>query len=212
MNNIFYVYVHRRADDGQVFYVGKGHGQRAYETRRRNFHWTNTYNKHGRIVEIIKYMMSEKDALQLEIETIALYGRDSLCNYTNGGEGSSGRVVSDECKRKISKSKKGTVLTAEHIEKIRITSTGRKHSDDAKRKIGESNSRRIVSEQTKAKMTNNMPTKKSVINSEGREFQSVGCAVRWLRINGWPKACDVAIIRVCKLRQITAYGYGWSYA
>ena len=156
--------------------------------------------------------MNEKDALALEIFTIAKYGRENLCNYTDGGEGSSGRIVSDECKRKISNSKKGTVATAEHREKTRIASTGRKHSEEAKRKIGESNSRRGVSAETKAKMVTNMPTKKPVRNSEGREFQSVGCAVRWLRINGWPKACDVAIIRVCKLRQITAYGYGWSYA
>lgn len=35
----FYVYLHRRATDGRVFCVGKGHGKRAWRTEGRNPKW-----------------------------------------------------------------------------------------------------------------------------------------------------------------------------
>ena len=35
----FYVYTHRRASNGVVFYVGKGHGRRAYVKSHRGKWW-----------------------------------------------------------------------------------------------------------------------------------------------------------------------------
>ena len=37
----FYTYVHRTADTGSVFYVGKGKGQRAYTKFNRTKFWTH---------------------------------------------------------------------------------------------------------------------------------------------------------------------------
>lgn len=53
MNNEYYVYLHRRATDNKVFYVGKGKGKRAFDNSSRNDYWQNTVNKHGLTVEII---------------------------------------------------------------------------------------------------------------------------------------------------------------
>jgi hypothetical protein len=72
-----------------VFYVGKGHANRAYTTQSRNKHWHNIVAKHGVIVEIIAYWFTEEAAFEHEKSLIAEYRKLSqpLCNLTDGGEG-----------------------------------------------------------------------------------------------------------------------------
>lgn len=43
----FYVYQHTRNDTGEVFYVGKGSGDRLKSNKRRNSHWTRIVAAHG---------------------------------------------------------------------------------------------------------------------------------------------------------------------
>ena len=107
MSTDFYVYLHRKATTGQVFYVGKGAGRRAWEhgEARRGTLWQRTARKHGLIVEIAADGLQEWYAHEMECELIALHGRrDSGCgplvNMTDGGEGTSGRVVPDYVRAK----------------------------------------------------------------------------------------------------------------
>lgn len=116
----FYVYLHRRATDGSVFYVGKGCKQRAWWEFGRSEHWNRIKNKHGLVVEIFKDGMSENDAHMLEIEVIKTIGRKNLCNHTDGGEGMSGWSASEETRKKFS-----------------ISRTGRKHTDAAKKRMSD---------------------------------------------------------------------------
>lgn len=65
-------------------------------------------------------------------------------NLTSGGEGSLGRVVSEETRAKLSKSSKGRKPSSETIEKIRKANSGKKnsfygktHSIESKKKISE---------------------------------------------------------------------------
>jgi len=102
----FYVYVHRRATDGRVFYVGKGTGNRAWSLRR-NGYWKNIANKHGFTIEIVIQDMREPDAFQLERELIAFYGRENLANLTDGGEGCSGIIQTEEHKAKVASAHRG---------------------------------------------------------------------------------------------------------
>lgn len=91
-SSVFYVYVHKTADTGNIFYVGKGCRNRAYSTNRRNVFWQRVVKKHGFIVEIIYSGLTEQDAFKIEIDTIynlRLYG-ERLTNLTVGGEGASG--------------------------------------------------------------------------------------------------------------------------
>ena len=106
-----YVYQHRRADDGRVFYVGKGterprHKQPVYERANehdsRNQYWQRSVAKHGVIVEIIASFMSDQDAQAFEREKIAEYGRQNLVNLTDGGDGCAGLIVSQEARQKLS--------------------------------------------------------------------------------------------------------------
>jgi hypothetical protein len=95
----FYVYVHRYASgpkQGDVFYVGKGSNRRALVANRHsNPHWQNVVNKYGFVSEIVIRFQSEACAFSFERAFIKQYGRENLCNLTDGGEGISG----SDCKK-----------------------------------------------------------------------------------------------------------------
>lgn len=108
----FYVYLHRRKSDAVPFYVGKGKGGRAYAKDGRNPHWIRTVKKHGYEVEFVETDLSEVDAFSLEMELIAHYGRSNLkqgplVNMSDGGEGPTGWIPSEETKAKISAANTG---------------------------------------------------------------------------------------------------------
>jgi hypothetical protein len=69
-----YVYLHRKASDNAVFYVGKGKGRRAWSSSSRNKHWQATAAKNGFVVQIVKDALSEPCALTLERIVIARFG------------------------------------------------------------------------------------------------------------------------------------------
>lgn len=106
-----YVYLHRKADDGMVFYVGKGTErprrkepvyERANDRDSRNQHWHRVVAKHGMAVEIVASFMVDADAQDFERALIADYGRENLVNLTDGGDGCAGIVVSQAAREKLS--------------------------------------------------------------------------------------------------------------
>jgi hypothetical protein len=135
----FYVYLHRKATTGEVFYVGKGQGKRLYGYSARNRHWHHVANKHGFTAHIVEDGLQEWAAFELERDLIALYGRQDvgmgrLVNYTDGGEGSSGTVQSEETRQK----------------KIAMR-LGKAIPDDIKLRIAESNRRTKSNPEVKQK-------------------------------------------------------------
>ena len=110
----FYVYEHWRPDTGVIFYVGKGHGDRAYITKGRNSKHSAVMNSlraagFALQVKIVTNGMAEKSALEAERKLIANWlslGAD-LVNLSSGGEGISGFRISEETKRKLSEANKG---------------------------------------------------------------------------------------------------------
>ncbi len=140
----FYVYLHRRATDGRVFYVGKGKGNRAARTDSRNAHWRSIASKHGFTIEYVVRDVQEWYAIEVECEQIAYYGRENLCNMTDGGEGAAGLFVSDATKAKKSEIQRGRRHSAEMREKIAIgvrkafeQNPLRPRTEDEKRRISE---------------------------------------------------------------------------
>jgi hypothetical protein len=150
----FYTYIHRRADDGLVFYVGKGRGNRARATRGRNEHWRRTVAKHGLTVEIVGRWAEESDAFDHERELIARYRVDGcpLCNKTDGGEGLSGYRFSEESRAKIRASHVGMKPSPEVCAKISAANKGRKRSDEFRAKVSAGLKGRPVSAETREKI------------------------------------------------------------
>lgn len=114
----YFVYIHRRADCGDVFYVGKGTWTplkkyiRASTTSRRNIHWKRIVAKCGGFThEVVADFDVEADAFAEEIRLIAVHGKCNdgglLCNITDGGEGHSGLSPTIETRAKMSAAHSG---------------------------------------------------------------------------------------------------------
>jgi hypothetical protein len=117
----YYVYIHRKATDGSIFYVGKGCKKRAYDTYNRNVYWNKVVTKHGFTAEILFSGMSNADTNNVEVDVIKelRYMGEKLTNMTNGGEGTSGFSLSDSTKEKIRLKHLGKRLTEDHKKRIK---------------------------------------------------------------------------------------------
>jgi hypothetical protein len=62
----YYVYLHTRNDTGEVFYVGKGQGRRAWWKNGRTRHWHFLSQKHGYEVHIWCNELTEVQAFEIE--------------------------------------------------------------------------------------------------------------------------------------------------
>jgi hypothetical protein len=96
----FYVYAHYKPDYN-IFYIGKGHGRRAWRTDNRGEFWNNTVRKHGGYhIVLLHEHLTEDEAFQKEKEEIEFWGRRKdggfLINLTDGGDGTSGYKFTKE--------------------------------------------------------------------------------------------------------------------
>ncbi len=162
MKKKFYVYAlidPRKGKKSSVFYVGKGTWIKRGSRERNQAHLReaikgnhyNTYlqNKIKKIVKAglvygVDFLFStdnEDECLAKEVFYIAFFDRNTLCNLTDGGEGTSGHVASKETRAKISEAAKIRVLSEETRAKISASTTGeknpffgKKHSEESKSK------------------------------------------------------------------------------
>ena len=127
---LFYVYILARPN-GKPFYVGKGCKRRvlshATEARRgcacRKCQVIRAIWKSGKEVNhyIVFTTDNELEALAYEKETIALHGRDNLCNQSDGGQGLSNPKEVTRLKKKESarKAYADPELRARHAERMK---------------------------------------------------------------------------------------------
>jgi hypothetical protein len=127
----YYVYAYINEQDDNPYYIGKGKRQRMY-------------NKHKSVcvpsdlskIIVIQDNLTEQQSFDLEMKLIAKYGRQDkktgiLLNRTNGGDGISGYVCSEQVRlqRKLSRAKQ--IFTPEQIAKAAASRTGLKRSQSA---------------------------------------------------------------------------------
>lgn len=203
---IFYVYEHWRPDTRSCFYVGKGHAGRAWSMKNRNRRHAGIQKKlaaAGLTVEVrlIAQNLIESDALSLEVARVALYPRDTLANFTNGGDGCSGYQHTQEFKDGLSARMKGIRLalglkrSPETKAKLSAARVGKlspilgyKFTDEQKARLAESGATRMTghkhSEETRAKFSEMRQGKKrppfsaehreKISMTRTRKFTSIG--------------------------------------
>ena len=124
----YYTYAYLR-EDKTPYYIGKGKDDRIYSTNRR----IKPPKDKSRII-YLKQNLTEAEAFKHEIYMISVLGRKDLGtgilrNRTNGGEGASGCIPSEETRKKISVANKGE----------NHPNYGKTTSEETKRKIGDAN-------------------------------------------------------------------------
>ena len=159
---MYYTYGHYKKDTKQLFYIGKGKDYRAHEKDSRSDYWRNIVNKHGYTVEIFAEWKSEQDAFIHEKFLIECF-RDltKLCNLTDGGDGCSGYIWSDEQKAKLKlriPPRLGAVLSEKTRKQIGLSQLGvvrGPHTKEHSEKIALAHKGKTKSEEHVAKMTDN---------------------------------------------------------
>ncbi len=136
--NEYYTYAYLR-EDKTPYYIGKGKGKRIYSKQK----YIKPPKDKSRVI-YLKQNLTEEQAFKHEIYMISVFGRKDLGtgilhNRTNGGDGVSGAIVSEETRKKISVANKGKTHSEEHIRKLSEVHKGHIVSEETKRKISEAN-------------------------------------------------------------------------
>jgi hypothetical protein len=191
---VFYVYVHRRATDRSIFYVGKGTGSRSISRSGRNRYWGHVSRKYGFISEIVQDGIPEKDAFELEIFMISELRASgcALTNLTDGGEGAAGLKHTQESRYKLRMSKLGRKQSPEHAAKSAAASLGTKRSPE---------SIKFVSDMKR----------KPVINSSGEIFDSIKDAATEISSRSGKETSSLHIAACARGERNSALGFTWSY-
>lgn len=225
----YYIYRHIRLDSNNPFYIGIGtkpsnflsiekEYSRAYSSYTRSNFWNRIVNKYGYKVDILLESNDYHFIKEKEKEFISIYGRINnksgvLCNLTDGGEGSSGRILSTSTK-----------------EKIRSKSIGRKASLETKLKMSENrkgktvviseNSRKLISLKNKGRIIDGKWREKLLKRRAERRFPVLQYDLDGNFVKEWESAFQIgntlniprnSVSRCCRGLAKSAYNYKWKY-
>lgn len=126
----YYIYRHIRPDKNVPFYIGRGENyndrsiyRRSKSLKGRNYIWKSIVKKNddNYLIEILYESNSLSEIMEKEIEFIKLYGKiidgtGTLCNLTNGGDGSLGLKHTQEARKKMSENRKNN---PKYIDRLR---------------------------------------------------------------------------------------------
>jgi hypothetical protein len=217
--DLFYNYVDYTLDTGEPFYVGKGNLYRVGSRRQR-------------VVVAAHEPHDETAALNRERELIHEHNTfmtEHGCNFTQGGDGTSGFKHSQEARQRMSDSRKGRIVEPDAVRRIADVNRGQQRSNVTRQKISlarkntsssqrtalerlhRSNKGRTPSDDARQRMKFNQPRRRKVdqMTSTGvllNTFDSINYASRATGVH------HSSIIACCQGKLQTAGGFTWRYA
>jgi NUMOD3 motif len=128
----YYTYAYLR-EDGTPYYVGKGKGRRAF-LKHGSF-----YPPPKKRILFLKRNLTEKQAFIHEVYMISVFGRKDLGtgilhNKTDGGDGCSGKIMTEKDIENRRKGRLGKPLSESHKRKIAEANRGTPKTMTEKRK------------------------------------------------------------------------------
>ncbi len=220
-----YIYIHRRLDNNEIFYIGVGLSikkgyNRAKDKNNRNKFWEKIVKKYGFTYEILHDNLKPEEALKKEQELISLHGRrnkgkGNLVNLTDGGEGTTNHIKS---KKEIENIRKRSIGNK--------NSLGKKHSQETKdlireKKLGTKHSKKtkkLLSEIQKGKKKHTKESKEKIANFNYKpviqydlnmnfidEFKGAKIASEILNIN------EASINKCCQGKRNKAGGFKFKF-
>ena len=173
----YYTYAYLR-EDKTPYYIGKGKGNRAYRRRDKGIKPPKDKSR----ILILKKNLTEEEAFKHEIYIIAVFGRKDLGtgilhNKTDGGDGSSGWVPSEETRKKMSEAHKNpseeTRRKNSDAKKGKNNPNyGKTRSIESKRKQSEAMKGKPLSEEHKGKMSEAHKGKTRSIESKRKQSEN----------------------------------------
>ena len=132
----FYVYAYLR-EDGTPYYIGKGKQNRAWH---KNNHERIKLPRNYNYILILESNLTELGAFAIERRIIRWYGRKDmgtgiLQNRTDGGDGASGKIVTDKTKNLLSIAGLGKKQLQETIDKRVSKLRGQKRTFEQRLKM-----------------------------------------------------------------------------
>lgn len=141
----FYVYEWYIVETGEIFYVGKGSGNRATSMKDRNAYFRNIRKKHDCAFRIVRYFDDEEAAYDFELEygrKLKSQGQARACYVL----GNFGRMIDDSILEKMKPTQfhekhspwnKGKTMDEAYRERCRGYHLGKKQSEETKRRRAE---------------------------------------------------------------------------
>ena len=198
----YYTYAYLR-EDKTPYYIGKGKGLRVYIKRKGEI---KPPKDKSRII-YLKQNLTEEEAFRHEIYMIDVFGRKDLGtgilhNRTDGGEGPSGAIRSDEYRKKMSVAKKN--ISKETRRKLSESGKNKIFSEEHRKNISDAMIGKTRSEETRRNMSDRMKGENNPIYGKTRSEETrrkIGDAnkgTKW-----WNDGCGN------RKRMIECPGDGW---
>jgi hypothetical protein len=173
----------------------------------RSTRWTRTVAKHGFVPEVVAQWPTAESAFTHEKFLIACF-RDmgiDLVNHTEGGEGATGYIQSEETKQKRNNKLRGMKKPVETVQRMRVAQANKVISKDTRSKISATLLGRYAG-------SSNPNSKPVVCIETGERFDTMQSAAEWLRLQGNERASFKSIHAAVSGSKKTAYGYSWRRA